>query len=212
MSHQAKTNKIFSWLVIASLVVLAAFAWWVISIPGSPNLSSELPEINLTDPSQGAENSAVTIIEFSDFQCEFCRQWNDVYRQLALKYGSRIRRVWKDFPIESVHADAKNAAVAARCAQQQFSFWEFHDGLYQNQDNLGPETYSRIALEIGLDAEKFLNCQGDLAPRKLVESSIREGVAFGVSNTPTLFVDRYVIKEAPSYEFMDNLIAELLSS
>ncbi|MFH0853766.1 MAG: thioredoxin domain-containing protein [bacterium] len=212
MNQETKSNKSVTWLYIASILVLAGFTWWAIRIPSSPNLSSKLPEIELTDPVRGSEKAAVTIIEYSDFQCEFCKQWHEVYQLLSVKYGSQIRLVWKDFPVESIRAKAKEAAVAARCAQQQYSFWEYHDALYQNQESLGPETYTRIAADLNLDVEEFTNCQGGLVSRNLVESSVQSGLAFGINTTPTIFIDRFLIKEAPTFEFMDNLIAGLLST
>lgn len=191
---------------------LIGFAWWALSIPSTPNLASQIPTPNLSDPVRGPSDADVTVIEFGDFQCEFCQELDGVLEQVLSTYGDRVRLVWKDFPVVSIHPEARNAATAARCAQQQFKFWEFHDALFDQPDQLGLERYSEIAKQLGLNETEFAACLRDEAGTKLIDGNVAEAARFGISSTPTLFIGRYVLTEVPSFKTLDGLIRSLLSS
>ena len=86
----------------------------------------------------------VTIVEFSDFHCPFCRQVQPVLLQMLQKYGHRVRLVYKDMPIDGLHPQARGVAEAARCAADQGRFWEFHDKVYANPPDGSAVTLQRL--------------------------------------------------------------------
>ena len=88
-----------------------------------------------TTPSPGGASASVEIIEFSDFQCPYCQSVAPVLKQLMAKYGDRVKLVWKDFPLPN-HPDARPAAEAALCANDQGKFWAYHDKLFDNQSEM----------------------------------------------------------------------------
>lgn len=205
-----RTSTLIRLLIGLGAIVLALFIWWVVSIPTMPNVASRSPSPNLTDPAKGPSDARVKLIVFSDFQCPYCRDWTSVANQITDKYGSSVQIVWKDYPNATAHPEARKAAIAARCAQQQFKFWEYHDVLYSHQNDLGPALYSDIAKELSLNDAVFSTCLEKGATAGLVDGNIREAVQFGVSATPTIFIGRYVMNEVPSFNEIDSLISTLL--
>jgi protein-disulfide isomerase len=199
-------------LLVLGVLLLVAFGWWVFSIPSTPNISGRVPTPKVSDPTRGASSAKITIVEFGDFQCEFCQEWATTYEQLAAKYGSSIRLVWKDSPLDSIHPKARSAAIAARCAQQQFKFWEYHDALFAKPDDLGTERYNAIAVDLGLNQNLFSACLTDQAAANLIDGNLAEAVQFGIRSTPTIFVGSYVLTEVPTFATMDALISSILSS
>ncbi len=197
-------------LVGLGLALLVGFGWWVFSQPSAPNVSGRTPPVGAKDPKLGSAQAPVTIIEYGDFQCEFCKTFDETLKTVQAQYGDQVRLVWKDWPVASLHPEAVSAAVAARCAQQQNQFWEFHDALFQNQDQLSQATYTQIASTLQLDADSFSRCLTSDAPRQLVSDSYTEGLAYGVTQTPTLFIGQYVLKEAPDAATLSQLISSLI--
>ncbi len=207
-----QSSSSIRWLLGLGAVLLIAFGWWVFSIPTAPNISGKAPVPKVSDPVLGGANAKVTIVEFGDFQCEYCREWSSIYQQLSAKYGTAIRLVWKDSPLQSVHPKARGAAIAARCAQQQFKFWEYHDALYASLDTLGSERYLAIAQELQLDQNRFATCLNSEATANLVDENLAEAAQFSIRSTPTIFVGSYVLTEVPTFSTMDALLSSLLSS
>jgi protein-disulfide isomerase len=110
-------------------------------------------------PSRGAADAPVTIVEFSDFQCPFCRRVQPTLDQLRKKYGDKIRIVYRDLPLENLHPQAKTVAEAARCAHDQGKFWEYHDKVFGANPDGASATLSRYGKEIGLDMTAFEECR-----------------------------------------------------
>lgn len=204
-----RTKNLLRLLVIAGVLVLVAFGWWALTIPSTPNVASQAPEANISDPVRGGSDAKVSIIAFSDFQCTYCKEWAETSKQLLAKYGDGLKIVWKDFPLTSVHTEARPAAIAARCAQQQFKFWEYHDALFADQSGLGNAKYPEIAKGLELDETAFTTCLNQSATADLVDQGSREAAQYGVSSTPTLFIGRYVLTEVPSFREIDSLISSL---
>src|SRR5581483_3387112 len=106
----------------------------------------------------GPADAPITIVEFSDFQCPFCRAWHQqTYQPLLAAYPGKIRLVYRDFPLTQIHPNAFPAAEAAQCANDQNAFWQFHDKLFSSE-NLGDDVYKQYAQELGLDMTKFDDC------------------------------------------------------
>ncbi len=109
-------------------------------------------------PVRGAPDAAVTIVEFSDFECPFCKQAHGTVTKVLERYSGRIRLAYRDFPLESIHPLARGAAEAARCARDGGKFWEYHDVLFAQSPKLAPDDLKRYAKDVGLDVEKFDAC------------------------------------------------------
>jgi protein-disulfide isomerase len=139
-------------------------------------------------PAKGPDQAPITIVEFSDFECPFCSKGEVSIREVLKAYPGQVRVVFRDFPLP-MHPHAEKAAEAAHCAGDQGKYWELHEVLFANQQNLAASDLSRHAQAIGLDAEKFSRCLDSGAKAGLVEGSIQAGKAVGVTGTPAFFIN-----------------------
>jgi protein-disulfide isomerase len=168
----------------------------VFSLGKSP-FQSNLDKLTLTDqPSFGPANAPVTIVEFGDFQCPDCKAEAPVLRkELPEGFDGKVRVIFKNYPLESVHPWAHAAAVAGRCVYQQGdpAFWKFYDWIYQNQDDItGDNLNSKVlawAGENSVDTVKLGQCLDTKATEPEVNRSIAEGRELGINGTPTLFIN-----------------------
>ncbi|MBI4176604.1 MAG: DsbA family protein [Candidatus Aenigmarchaeota archaeon] len=167
------------------------------------------------DPALGPANAKVTVIEFSDFQCPFCKRFFDqTLGQIKSDYveTGKIRFAYRDFPLDSIHPNARPAAMAAECANEQGKFWEFHDKIFQNQQSMSTESYKQWAAELGLDAGQFNSCVDSNKYAQEVEKDFQDGVAAGVSGTPTVFVNGQKIVGAQPFEAFQAAIEQALAA
>lgn len=139
-------------------------------------------------PSFGEKDAPVTVVEFSDFECPYCGRASRQLKQLAELYPKSVRIVFRDFPL-SQHKNARAAAEAARCANEQERFWEYHDRLFENPKALGPEELREYAEKLGLNMEQFQECLRSDRPKKEVQANLEAGRRFGVEGTPAVFVN-----------------------
>ncbi len=146
----------------------------------------EVPEIFGSDPVKGAIDPELTIVEFGDFECPFCKDIALVLDDILVEYPS-VQVVWKDLP-NPVHLNARSASYAARCAKEQGKFWEFHDFLFANQDILGQDLYSNIAVELNLDIDLFTQCLEENKYSNVVSAGLEQASKYQVTGTPYLFV------------------------
>jgi protein-disulfide isomerase len=142
-----------------------------------------------TDHVMGASHAPVTIVEYGDFECPNCKQAAPAVKLLLERFAGRVRMVFRHFPLEEVHPHALAAAEAAECAGGQGKFWEMHDLLFANQQNLGHEAYVAFARTLALDLGRFTRDieQETYAPR--VREDFISGVRSGVNGTPTFFIN-----------------------
>jgi len=161
------------------------------------------------DPVTSPAQKPVEIVEFADFQCPYCRQLEPVLKQLRSKYADRLRLIWKDFPL-SIHAEARGAAEAARCAADQQRFWEYHDLLFANQQALAPDDLKRHARALGLDETRFTACLEGGSHRTEVAAGLEEGMRQGVQATPTVFVNGRPIIGVQRLEAYEKVVLEEL--
>jgi protein-disulfide isomerase len=164
-------------------------------------------------PSRGPESAPVTIVEFSDFHCPFCRAAQPTLDALLAKYGNKVRLVYRHFPLDSLHPQARRAAEAAWCAEQQDRFWQYHDELYKNGPEASPETLRRLAGAAGLDTAGFDACMASGKAAPAVEADVEEGTKFGVTGTPGFFINgRALSGNQPMDTFVSVIDEELQSS
>ncbi|KKU49198.1 hypothetical protein A3H10_05230 [Candidatus Uhrbacteria bacterium RIFCSPLOWO2_12_FULL_46_10] len=141
------------------------------------------------DPTLGLENAPVTIVEFGDFECPYCREAYPVIRTLAAEFGNRVRVIYRHFPVPEIHEQAVAAAEASMCANEQGKFWPYHDRLFQNQPRFDKDSLQQYAMQVGLDIEKFNTCFNSRQYKGIVERDMRDGKALGVRGTPTWFIN-----------------------
>lgn len=154
-------------------------------LPGAPNPPAR----------GGGEHAAVTMEEFSDFQCPACGGLDPALRRISKDYGERVRWVFRNFPLTTIHKYAFSAARAAEAAGAQGKFWEMHDMLYDNQDEWvkAPEPrdlFSSYATRLGLDVQRFkadMEQRQDLADR--IKADYERGSSLRVQGTPTIFIN-----------------------
>jgi len=162
------------------------------------------------DPVRGPENAPVTIVEYADFQCPYCRNAHVTVEQLLLEYADQVRYVYRDYPLPN-HLRALPAAQAARCAAEQGKFWEYFEHLMMMNGDLGDEDLLRRAEAVGLDAEEFSGCVESDRHKELVDRHFKSGQAAGVTGTPTFFINGRRVAGAKSYEQLKTVIEEELA-
>ena len=163
------------------------------------------------DPSIGRKDAAITIIEFSDFECPFCRRWyNDVYLRLKQDYPDQVRIVFRDFPLISLHPNALPAAEAANCANEQGGFWEFHDKLFSSEE-LGEAVYLEYAGDMGLNVDEFKACLDSGRQKSEVMGDYEYASGLGVRSTPTFFLNGLPIVGAQPYDEFKQVIEQELA-
>jgi protein-disulfide isomerase len=140
-------------------------------------------------PTRGPASAPITIVEFSDFHCPYCRAVQPTLNQVMAKYPGKIRLVYRHFPLDSLHPQARRAAEASWCAAEQDKFWQFHDRIYASGPDASEETLKRLAGEAGLDTAKFSSCVASGRAAAAIEKDVEEGERHGVSGTPGFFVN-----------------------
>jgi protein-disulfide isomerase len=141
-------------------------------------------------PSKGPADAPVTIVEFSDFQCPFCSRVTPTLDAVQKKFGDKLRIVFRQFPLEEIHKEARKAGEAALCAAEQDYFWQMHDAMFADQAKLDIDGLKATAAQIeGLDAEAFGKCLDSSRQAAKVDEDLQAGARVGVSSTPALFVN-----------------------
>jgi len=185
-----------------------------VKAPDANNQENPILEVNTDgDPVEGSKNAPVTIVEFSDFQCPYCGRFAiETLSQIKTNYidTGKVKVVYKDFPL-SFHENAQKAAEAAQCAFDQDKFWEFHDKIFQNQQDLSIISLKRFASELELNTEKFNGCldSGKMAAR--VQKDVQEGASVGISGTPAFLVNGIGVTGAQPFEVFKQIIDSELS-
>jgi protein-disulfide isomerase len=162
-------------------------------------------------PIRGASDAPVTVVEFSDFECPFCKQTHPTLKQLLERYPGKVRLVYRDFPLDSIHPQARRAAEAARCAQDQGKFWEYHDVLFTQSPQLAPEDLRRYAGQVGVDVTKFDSCLAAGIQKAAVQRDLDEGIRLGITGTPAFFVNGRTLTGAQPLEAFTRLIEQELA-
>ncbi len=213
------TNKIFDTLSVDTVsdsildsIVDISFT----KVPGLEEGSNIDVEITnellrfVEGPSFGNPDAPIVIFEFSDFQCPFCRQAFPTIKQVLTKYSDSVRFVYLDFPLDSIHPLAVQAAQAGHCADEQGMFWQYHDSLFQNQDKLDENLFSILAGLNGLDTDAFDECISSNKYLGEIQQQFDLGRELGVIGTPTFFVNGHRIPGVIPFETWTQIIDVIL--
>ena len=169
----------------------------------------DIPVNARTDAIAGPATALVTIIEFADFECVYCRQSQEALKRLLRDYPHDVRLVFRHFPLQT-HKTALRAATASVCAQQQGRFWEYHNRLFSTQPPFSDELLGEIGVSIGMDRQGFFECLQSRDPLETVNEHLRAGERAGVVSTPTFVVNGQVLRGALPYEQWKSILDQRL--
>ena len=151
------------------------------------------------DPSIGNAAAKVTVVAFVDFQCLACAAFGPLLKQVVAEFGDSVRLVIRDFPLTSMHADAMNAALAGYAAREQGKFFEMTELMYRNQEALDVNSLKKYAQQVGLNIDQFERDLRSSAAAEEIRKDIADGKTYGVSGTPTVFVNGLQIHRLTTY-------------
>jgi protein-disulfide isomerase len=205
-------------ILIIQVVLLVNLTHQVISLervftrafnvkPSAPVVLERIPDER--GHAFGPEGAVVTVVEFSDFQCPYCAQAAEDVKELLRKYPNQVRFVYRHYPLTEMHSNAYLAAQAAECAGEQGRFWEMHNMLFANQENLEPSDVQNYAQELNLRIDKFNSCISDEKTKASVERDINDGNKYGVNGTPTFFVNKTMVSNVSE---MNSAVAKALAT
>jgi len=164
------------------------------------------------DPSFGPQTAAITIIEFSDFECTYCRKWYlQVWPLLQQEYGDQIRLVYRDFPLYGLHANAAPAAEAANCAGDQDKYWDFHSLLFNTDSTYSVDLFNQFAQDLSLNVDDFTTCLSSGKYAEEVKADYEWAANLGVQSTPTFFINGIPMIGAQPFEAFKSLIDQELA-
>jgi protein-disulfide isomerase/uncharacterized membrane protein len=215
--------------VIAAVVLIAVGSWEAFGRGATPMdaaeikrrhpdfyrwyLSQPLAEVPLdaSRNTRGSADAPVTIVEFSDFECGHCAAFHQSLDDVLHRMGPSVRVDFRHFPLDStcnpkvaapMHPSACLAAVAAECAAEQGKFWQYHNLLFANQQDLGRAFLIQYATRLGMDVARFTECLGSAAAEARVRDDTAEGARLGIDSTPTIFINGRKIKGALEPELL----------
>lgn len=168
-------------------------------------------EVNY-DPGRviGRSGLPVTIIEFADFSCPFCRKSDLTLKEVVAKYPGKVSIAYRDFPLRETHPEAQVAAEAARCAGDQGKFWEYHDLLFETQGGHSRERLLEDAQKLKLNERRFQLCLDTSKYKAEIERDVQDAIAAGVTGTPTFFINGIPLAGAQPASAFEKIIDEEL--
>lgn len=156
----------------------------------------------------GNSNAPLTLVEFSDFECPACGLFAPTVKKLRETYPNYLRVVYRHLPLPQ-HPYARNAAIAAQVAGEQGKFWEYHDIIFENQQNLLEEDLYKYAEQLNLDMEKFRSDFNNGSFGTLIGDDIKAANKFGVSSTPTFFLNGIPLSPVSPENLEETIMVEL---
>jgi protein-disulfide isomerase len=209
------------WLVLVAVFFFGFGAGWLVwgqsgASPGSAvTVNQDLKRYNVPtdgDPSIGPENAPITIVEFSDYQCPYCAKWyQEVSPRLLEFYKDKVRLVYRNFPLYSIHPEAEPAAEAAKCAGEQNTYWPFHDALFGQKYGLSSAAYVKYATGLGLNLDQFNKCMSEKRYKSEIDADYQFASGIGVSSTPSFFINGIAVVGAQPFEVFQQIIDKELA-
>jgi len=158
------------------------------------------------DPLLGSRSASVAIVYFSDFTCEFCKNQEEIIKKAINEYKDKIKLVWKDYPENNPDSLSYKASIAARCADSQNKFWQYHDRLFSKSNALTEQTFAEIADELKLDKLSFKRCLENQETKLFIENNAAEADALRIYGVPFIFVNKQEVMGEINYEELKNMI------
>jgi protein-disulfide isomerase len=216
------------WLVGGFIVIIVlavgAAAYFSNGTATNPNfVATTVPPITSADHITGDASSKVSVIEYGDFECPACGQWEPLVEQLEQTYGNRVEFVFRNFPLFQIHPFAKIGAQAAEAAALQGKYWQMHDLLYKDQaqwtanTSLAPadvvtQFFNGYAQSLGLNVTQFDTDINSAAVIARVQRDITSGNAAQIDHTPTFFVNLQQIQNPTSLQQFEQILDAALAS
>jgi protein-disulfide isomerase len=176
---------------------------------GPANVEDWQPLVRGHNAVQGKEGASIVVIEFSDFQCPFCKSYSEgARRELLARYGNDVQMVFKHLPLTNMHPQAMSAAIAAQCAQRQGKFWEVHERLFAQPDALSVDALVGIGASLGLSND-YADCVANEETRSEVEQDIADATKIGAQGTPLFVINGKVLTGARPAAAFSSVFEEL---
>lgn len=184
----------------------------------SSDQAKNIPEVSDKDHIKGSRDAEVFLIEYSDFECTFCSRFHFTAQKAIDEYGDQMAWIYRHFPLDSIHPNARPAALASECAAEaggEEAFWAFTDALFEDSSKL--DNLSSVATEIGLNTQVFDACLDAAIYADEVESDYQSGLSAGVTGTPGNFVvnsagEAWILPGAVPYESLKQTIDKALEA
>jgi protein-disulfide isomerase len=176
------------------------------------NLEPPRHAVAADGPALGPGEAPVTIVEFSDFECPYCRQAAPIVKELRKRYPEQIRVVYRHFPLESIHPRSRAAALASACAEDQGRFWEFHDKVFESPHALSDAELRSHAEALALELARYDECIRTNAHRARIDADIAAARGVGISGTPAFLVNGVLLTGAQPIEDFERVIRRELAS
>lgn len=201
--------------IIIFTVIITAIAILIIWRIYSSRQQDAMDRVNLTDPVLGSDTAPVKIVEYSDFACSSCRKMNNFLKQAKTEFGDNIAIQFRDFPLTPINPNAMIAAESGQCAWQQNKFWEYHDLLFERQNQWTPErdpsqNFINYAQELALDTKQFTDCLTHHEQLAVVKADLSTGQAINVYQTPTLYINGEEYTGVSTYDSLAKEIRDKL--
>jgi len=179
--------------------------------PGRPDPTKKY-DINIGGaPTRGPDTASVKIVEWSDFECPFCRRVGPTLDQIEETYGDDVQIAFKHMPL-AMHRRARPAHAAAEAAGRQGKFWEMHDLIFANQREMSEAKYEEYATELGLDTDQFKRDVASAQVEQRIDADYAEATKLGVTGTPAFFVNGRFLSGAQPFNSFKVLIDEEISA
>jgi len=184
---------------------------YITRVPTLKSLISE-PIVSNDDPMLGNKEALITIVQFSDFNCKFCQEQFQILNKIIMQYQDKIKFIRKDYPEYNQESASYQSAIAARCAQEQNKFWEFHNELYLATTTLDKNLFINTAKKINLNKNQFITCLDQ--PQNaitLIQNNIEEANALDINGVPFIYINKQEFMGSVSEESLEKIIQKELN-
>lgn len=208
-------RRLIFWAIVVLVIAGAVFGAVMLALkPQSGGRAGLVAEVGLDEHIAGNQNAAVTLIEYSDFQCPACAQYYPLVKDLVGEFGNEIQFAYRHFPLTQIHSNAELAARASEAAGRQGMFWEMHNMIFEGQSrwaesNKAEDIFINYSNNLGLNLEQFKNDLNSTEIKDRVTKDIRSGYAAKVNSTPTFFLNGQRIQPRNYNEFKNFILKAL---
>ncbi|MFA5187738.1 MAG: DsbA family protein [Patescibacteria group bacterium] len=221
--HQKWWGIFFLFGLAIMILYVAAFVFQFISLVDAQNqlankYATALPSqaIDLKDIIEtpysvysGPLDAGIVIVEFSDFQCPYCKEAYPIIKSIRQEYAASVKIIYRDFPNLAIHPNALNAALAGKCANEQNNFWPYHDLLFENQSDLSLENLKSLAVNAGLDQVQFNQCLDSQKYLAEIQNDLQAAQTLELAGTPAFFINGSKVEGVIPYDSFKSIIEQI---